>query len=1033
MNLSRGFIERPVMTALITLAILLFGVISYRALPVAALPSVEYPTISVSAFVPGASPETMASSVATPLEREFSNIAGISSMNSVNSIGSTAITVQFTLDRKIDAAAQDIQAAISRAGGRLPTSMPRPPSYQKVNPAENPVLYLALDSEVLPMYTVNEYADTMLAQRISMINGVSRVMVYGAQKYGVRVQVDPDKLAAHNIGIDEVRTAIATSNTNLPTGRLDGDAQSFTIESNGMLLNAAGFRPVIVAWREGTPVRLDQIANVIDGVDNEKLAAWYNNKRAVILAIQKQPGTNTVDVVGSILALMPDFRRSIPPTLHLTVAHDASESIRGSIRDVEFTLILTIAVVVMVIFLFLRNASATIIPGLAVPFSIIGTFAVMYLLGYSLNNLSLMALTLSVGFVVDDAIVMLENIVRHMEMGYSRMEAALKASREIGFTIISMTISLVAVFIPVLFLGGIVGRLLHEFSVTIVVAILISGFVSLSLTPMLGSRYLKSDHGQRHGFIYNTLEGGFNILARWYERTLRIALRFRVLTLASAIAMLFGTVYLFKTMPTGFIPSQDSGFMFAATLGAQDVSFDYMAKHTHAIGEIMRRHPEVSDVGVFVPGMMGTNSGIIFAHMKPHDQRTHSVDEIIEQLRPQAMGVPGVLAFMQNPPPITISGQNIGASTYQLTLQGANLQEIYQWAPKLVAQMRQLPGFVDVQSDMQIASPQLMLDIDRDRALALGVTPQAVQQALFSGFSQREVSVMYAPANQYSVILELLPKYQRTPEALSKVYLRSSNTKLIPLDSLVRQKRQTGPLQINHFGQLPAVTVGFNLRPGVSLGESATAVDNAIREIRMPPTITSSFQGTVKEFQQSFQNLTVLLVVAIVVIYIVLGILYESFIHPITILSGLPSAVFGALLTLVIFGKQLDLFAFVGIIMLFGVVKKNAIMMIDFAIEARRDGRNAYDSIWDGCMLRFRPIMMTTVAALFGTLPIALGYGEGADARQPLGLAVVGGLLVSQFLTLYITPVIYLYLEHLQEWRRGEKKSAPAPKEALVG
>ncbi len=1033
MNLSRLFIERPIMTVLVTFAILLFGTIAFRALPVAALPSVDYPTISVSAFVPGASPETMASSVATPLEREFSTIAGISSMNSVNSIGSSSITVQFTLDRKIDAAAQDIQAAIARAGGRLPTSMPRPPSYQKVNPAEQPVLYLSLDSETLPMYTVNEYADTLLAQRISMIDGVARVMLYGAQKYAVRVQVDPDQLAAHNIGIDEVRSSVATSNTNLPTGRLDGDKQAFTIESSGMLMNAASFRPIIVAWRNGSPVRLEQIANVIDSVDNDKLSAWFNNKHAVILAVQKQPGTNTVDVVDSIRQLLPEFNRNIPPTVHLTVAFDASQSIRASIRDVEFTLILTIAVVVLVIFLFLRNVSATIIPGCAVPFSIVGTFAVMYLLGYSLNNLSLMALTLSVGFVVDDAIVMLENIVRHMEMGYSRMDAALKASREIGFTILSMTISLVAVFIPVLFLGGIVGRLLHEFSVTIVVAILISGFVSLSLTPMLGSRFLKSDHGVRHGFLYNTLEGGFNILALWYERTLRVALRHRIVTLATAIAMLFGTVYLFRTMPTGFIPSQDSGFMFAATLGPQDVSFDYMSAHTHAIGEVFRRHPDIADVGVFVPGPMGINSGIVFAHMKPREQRARSVDQIIEDLRPKTMAVPGIFAFMQNPPPIPISGQNIGATSYQLTLQSSNLQEIYTWAPKLVAQMRQLPGFVDVQSDMQIASPQLMVDIDRDRALALGITPQAVQNSLFSGFSQREVSVIYAPANQYSVLLELLPKYQRTPEALSKVYLRSSGGALVPLDAVVKQKRQTGPLQINHFGQLPAVTIGFNLRPGVSLGESATHVDNAIREIRMPASIQSSFQGTVKEFQQSFQNLTVLLVVAILVIYIVLGILYESFIHPITILSGLPSAVFGALLTLVIFHKQLDLFAFVGIIMLFGVVKKNAIMMIDFAIDARRDGRNAYDAIWDGCLLRFRPIMMTTVAALFGTMPIALGYGEGADARQPLGLAVVGGLVVSQFLTLYITPVIYLYLESVQEWfRRGKSPRIASPKEALV-
>jgi len=1032
MNLSKIFIERPVMTALVCLAILIFGTISFRALPVAALPSVDYPTISVGAFVPGASPETMASSVATPLEREFSTIAGISAMNSVNSIGSTSITVQFSLDRSIDAAAQDVQAAIARAQGRLPTSMPRPPSYQKVNPAEQPVLYLSLASDVLPMWDVNEYADTLLAQRISMVNGVSRVMIYGAQKYGVRVQVDPDQLAAHQIGLDEVRNAIATSNTNLPTGRLDGDKQAFTIQSNGMLLKAAEYRPVIVAWRNGAPIRLEQIANVIDGPDNDKLIGWFNNHRSIILAIQKQPGTNTVEVVDSIRKLMPEFRRAIPPTVNLSVAFDASQSIRASIRDVEFTLVLTIAVVVLVIFLFLRNVSATIIPGCAVPFSIIGTFAVMYLLGYSLNNLSLMALTLSVGFVVDDAIVMLENIVRHMELGATRMEAALKASREIGFTILSMTVSLVAVFIPVLFLGGIVGRLLHEFSVTIVVAILISGFVSLSLTPMLGSRFLKSDHHVKHGFFYNALEGAFDRLTRWYESTLRVALRFRLVTLTIAIVMLIGTVYLFKTMPTGFIPSTDSGFMFAATLGPQDMSFDNMKDHTHAVAEIFRADPDIADVVAFVPGQQGVNSGIVFAHMKPREERAHSVDEIIEHLRPKAMGVPNIFAFMQNPPPITISGQNIGATSYQLTLQSSNLQEIYQWAPKLMDRIRQIPGFVDVQSDMQIASPQWNVEIDRDRAQSLGVSPQSIQDALFSGFSQREVSVMYAPANQYSVIMELLPKYQRSPESLSKVYLRSTTGALVPLETVVRQNRQTGPLQINHFGQLPAVTIGFNLRPGVSLGDSATNVDNAFLYFPMPASIQSSFQGTVKEFQQSFQNLTILLVIAIVVIYIVLGILYESFIHPITILSGLPSAVFGALLTLVIFHKQLDLFAFVGIIMLFGVVKKNAIMMIDFAIDARKQGRNAYDSIWDGCLLRFRPIMMTTVAALFGTLPIALGYGEGADARQPLGLAVVGGLVVSQFLTLYITPVIYLYLERLQEKLRGEEP-APLPRGAMVG
>jgi HAE1 family hydrophobic/amphiphilic exporter-1 len=1019
-NLSRLFIERPIMTALVAFAILLFGTIAFRALPVAALPSVDYPTIQVNAAVPGANPDTMASSVATPLEREFSTIAGIQSMNSVNSQGSSQITVQFALERKIDDAAQDIQAAISRAGGRLPPSMPRPPSYQKVNPAEQPVFYLSLSSDTLPLYTVNEYADTLLAQRISMVSGVSRVQVYGAQKYAVRVQVDPDRLAAHGIGIDEVQKAIAASNTNLPTGRFDGEKQALTIESTGTLADAAAYRPIIVAWRNGSPVRLEELGRVVDSVENDKVIAWMDGVRGAILAIQRQPGTNTVEVVDNIRRLLPEFRREVPPAIDLKVAYDASLSIRNSIRDVEFTLLLTLAIVVMVIFLFLRNISATAIPGAAVPFSIVGTFAVMYLLGYSLNNLSLMALTLSVGFVVDDAIVMLENIVRHMELGESRLQAARDASREIGFTIVSMTISLVAVFIPVLFMQGIVGRLLHEFSVTIVVAILISGFVSLSLTPMLGSRFLKHDERKRHGLGYRALEGGFNLLAHWYQTTLRLAMRFHPVTFALAVFMLVGTVYLFKTMPTGFIPSQDSSFFFGVTQGPQDISFESMARHHRAIADIVRAQPYVQGTGAFV---VGGNQAYFFAMLKPRDQRNLSVDQAIEELRPKVAAIPGLFTFIQNPPPITVSGQN-SASVYQLTLQSANLNEIYEWAPRLMAKMQRIPGFVDVNTDMQISSPQVMVDIDRDRALALGVTPEQLQDALASAYSQREVSVIYAPANQYSVILELDPQYQRTPDSLSKLYLRSSQGSLAPLETMVKIRRQTGPLNINHFGQLPAVTLSFNLRPGYALGQAAQQVYDAIAELRMPPTIAASFQGTVKEFQSSFQNLSILLIVAILVIYIVLGILYESFIHPITILSGLPSAVFGALLTLLIFHKQLDLYAFVGIIMLFGVVKKNAIMMIDFAIDAQRRGLAPADAIWQGCLLRFRPIMMTTVAALFGTLPIALGFGEGADARQPLGLAVVGGLVVSQFLTLYITPVIYLYLERLQGKLRGAEPLA---------
>jgi HAE1 family hydrophobic/amphiphilic exporter-1 len=1029
MNISQLFIERPVMTALLTFAILLFGIVGYRALPVAALPSVDYPTIQVNAVLPGASPETMASSVATPLEREFSTIAGVQSMSSNNSQGVSQISIQFELRRDIDAAAQDVQAAISKAGGQLPASMPRPPSYQKANPAEQPVLYLTLTSETLPLYTVDEYAETLLAQRISMASGVSRVLVYGAQKYAVRVQLSPEALVARGIGIDEVLQAVRQNNTNLPTGKLYGDKQAFTVQSSGQLMNAAAYRPVIVAWRNGMPVRLEELGNVIDGVETDKVAAWFNGVRGVILAIQRQPGTNTVEVVDNIKRLMPVFRSEIPPSVNLAVAFDASESIRGSINDVKFTLVLTICLVVMVIFLFLRNLSATLIAGVAVPLSIIGTFAIMYLLDYSLNNLSLMALTLSVGFVVDDAIVMLENIVRYMEMGKPRMEAARLASREIGFTIISMTLSLVAVFIPVLFMGGIVGRLLHEFSVTIAVAILVSGFVSLTFTPMLGSRFLRWSHDVRHGRLYRGLEASFDSMARVYERTLRMTLRHQFSTMLFAVALLAGTIYLFFTMPTGFIPSQDSGFIFGVTMAGQDISFDSMARHHRAVADIIQNDPNVASIGAFV---LDGNQGFVFARLKPRSERALTVDEIMAELRPKMAVVPGIMTFLQNPPPITVSGQ-FSTSVYQMTMQSANLQEIYTWVPRVVEKMRALPGFVDVNSDLQIASPQAMVDINRDRALALGVTPEQIQNALYAAYGDRQVSTIYTPANQYAVITEVEPQYQRSPDALSKLYVRSSEGKLIPLDALVTVSRTVGPLNVNHFGQLPAVTVSFNLQPGFSLGEAAERVNQALLELRMPATISVNFQGTVKEFQQSFQGLSVLLIVAILVIYIVLGILYESFIHPITILSGLPSAVFGALLTLTLFGKQLDLYAFVGLIMLFGVVKKNAIMMIDFALEAQRvEGKNPHDAIYSGCILRFRPIMMTTVAALFGTLPIALAYGEGADARQPLGLAVVGGLFVSQFLTLYITPVIYLYMERFQVWVRGRSGAYPEDRREVV-
>ena len=1021
MHLSRIFIERPIMTTLVTFAILLFGVVGFRALPVAALPSVDYPTIQVTAVQPGANPETMASAIATPLEREFSTIAGVRSISSSNSQSTTTITIQFALDRDVDAAAQDVQSAIAKAV--LPP-MPRPPSYAKQNPSEQPILYFALNSSTLPLYTVNEYAETVLAQRLSTVSGVSRVQIYGAQKYAVRIQADPDKLAAHQVGIDEVQRAVQQSNVNLPTGRLYGPKQAFTVQSSGQLMQASAYRPLIVQWRKGVPLRLEELANVIDSVEDNKTIAWNNGTRGIILAISRQPGTNTVQIVDQIRKLLPELQAGLPPSVELLLLFDASETVRASIHDVEFTLMLTVALVVMVIFLFLRNLSATLIPGSAVVLSIVGTFAAIYLLGYSLNTLSLMALTLSVGFVVDDAVVMLENIVRYMEMGRGRYEAAILASREIGFTIVSMTLSLIAVFIPVLFLGGMVGRLLHEFSVTIIVAILISGFVSLTFTPMLGSRYLPP-HNRKHGPLQVALERGFQTLASAYDYTLQKVLHHKFATMAVAAATLAGTVYIFMTMPTGFIPSQDSGFVFGVTMAGQDISFESMAQRQKAVADILQADPNVANAVAF---SSDSNVAYLFSMMKPRAERKLSVDQTIEELRPKLGRVPGILAFLQNPPPITINGQ-FTTSVYQITVQSVNLNEIYEWTPKLTDKIRTLPGFTDVNSDLLISSPQVKVNIDRDRALSLGVTPEQIQNALYTAYGDRQVSNIYAPANQYSVILEVQPEYKRSPDALEKLYIRSSNQKLVPLDGVAQVARTVGPLSVNHFGQLPAATVSFNLRPGFSLGEAAKRVNEAVRELRIPASVTTSFQGTVKEFQESFQNLTILLVVAILVIYIVLGVLYESFIHPITILSGLPSAVFGALLTLALFGKQLDLFAFVGLIMLFGVVKKNAIMMIDFAIQVRRvEDLSAAEAIYRGCILRFRPIMMTTMAALLGTLPIALGYGEGADARQPLGLAVVGGLVVSQFLTLYITPVLYLYLEQLQIWlQRGKPAPEPTP------
>ena len=1045
MNICAPFILRPVMTTLLTIAVVLAGMLGYSTLPVSDLPSVDYPTISVSASFPGANAQSMAASVATPLEREFTAIPGLANISSTSVYGATSISLQFDLNRNIDAASQDVQAAIAKAARSLPPGMPSQPSLRKLNPADLPIMNLALWSDTMPLYEVNEYAETKLGQKLGQVNGVAQVVVYGQQKRAVRVQADPDLLAARGIGIDQLSRGLRDANSNLPVGSFQGERQSFNIQTTGQLSKAADYRDLIVQYREPNHTRLEHVANVIDGIENDRVAASFSERLpdgsmsdyhpAVLLYVYRQPGANTVEVTRAIKEQLPSFQATLPPSVHLAMQADRSEPIRESVADVQYTLLLALVLVVGVIFLFLRNVRATMIPSLALPVSVIATFGVMHLLDYTLDNISLLALTLAVGFVVDDAIVMLENIVRHLDMGKKPLRAALDGSAEVGFTIVSMTISLVAVFIPVLFLGGFVGRLLREFAVTISVAIVVSGLVSVTLTPMLCALFLKGGHGhalaggRRPGFFFRITEWGFDLMLAVYARTLRYTLRFRFLMLLFSFTFIFGTAYYLDTLPKGFLPVEDYGLIYGTTEGPEDVSFQGMLDGQRQVAEIVRRNEHVAAITSSI-GSGGSsivaNNGRLSIKLKPREERDKTTEEVVAELRRQTAGVPGIRSYFQNPPPIRIGGRST-KSLYQLTLKSSDTDELYAAAPKLEAKLRQDPDLVDVNSDLQIRSQQLNVVINRDEAMAMGVGARQIEDALANAYGSRQISTIFGADNEYQVILELKPEFQKDPNLLSRLYVRSSAGRLVRMDKLATLSRGVGPLSVNHSGLQPSVTISFNVRAGASLGNVLARINDDARTI-LPPGVTTAFQGTAQEFQESTRGLALLLVAAIVVIYLVMGMLYESFIHPITILSGLPSAGVGALLTLALFHSELNLYSTVGLILLIGIVKKNAIMMIDFALDAERTrGMSPHDAIYEACLVRFRPIMMTTMAALLGALPIALGLGAGAESRKPLGLAVVGGLIVSQVLTLYFTPVYYLYLDKLRFRKKAREEAFEEP------